>query len=233
MGTVDLTSPGKFTATHFDKEKRPKVAWTQTDESLSVILRVPDSKDPQAKVLQDRLDLSVAGPDGKRYTALLNLKQQVETDVSTWGSSVRRGSVKFTFKKQKEAESEWAQLVTDPPKTAKTWLEYDWDAHDDHESDDVEPDEKEQPDVEPRKRPRFEEPAKEKEVEETKQQKQSKWAEKQAQLEKEAEDIRAKNLPKRSMGLKFTGSQTSTIVAVAVVLTAFFTHLLTKWTMGV
>eukprot|EP00754_Rhynchopus_humris_P031642 Rhum_TRINITY_DN15351_c3_g2::Rhum_TRINITY_DN15351_c3_g2_i1::g.152304::m.152304 len=59
-------------------------------------------------MLQSRLNLSVTGPDGTRYTALLNLKQQVETDVSTWGSSLRRGSVKFTFQKQKEHESESA-----------------------------------------------------------------------------------------------------------------------------
>eukprot|EP01061_Rhynchopus_euleeides_P046705 TRINITY_DN8987_c0_g1_i2.p1 TRINITY_DN8987_c0_g1~~TRINITY_DN8987_c0_g1_i2.p1 ORF type:complete len:255 (+),score=100.81 TRINITY_DN8987_c0_g1_i2:70-765(+) len=226
MEEVDLTAFGKAAATHFDKDKRPKVAWIQTADSLAVIVRIPEATEPTVDVEETSVFIRVTGADGKRYAAKLLLDGKVQMSVETWETSIRKGSVKVTLKKAKESEGEWDRLVNQPAKLTKNWLEYDWDAHNEIEEDDVEPDEKEQPDVEPLKRPRFEEPQKESESREAKQ---SKWAEKQAQLEKEAEEIRQKQGPvKKSMGLKFNCEQLATIMAVVVLLTALITHYLTR-----
>ena len=234
MTEVDLTLTGKARAVHFDSEKKPKIAWTQSAEALGIIVRIPNAKTPIVDVEEQVISIRLSDQEGVQYVANLSLTGKVQKSIDTWTTTIRNGSIKVSLKKQKASEGEWERLVDQPHKLTKNWLEYDWDAHDEVEEDDVEPDEKEQPDVEPRQRPRYHAEKEENEKEVSREEKKSSWAQKQALLEKEAEEIRqTAGTAKRNMGLKFTCEQLTTIMAVAVVLTAFLTHYLTRWMLQV
>eukprot|EP01060_Flectonema_neradi_P034454 TRINITY_DN604_c1_g1_i4.p1 TRINITY_DN604_c1_g1~~TRINITY_DN604_c1_g1_i4.p1 ORF type:complete len:226 (+),score=47.61 TRINITY_DN604_c1_g1_i4:177-854(+) len=220
---VDLTIPGKV-ALHFDTERRPRVSWTQKGSDLAIIVKIPGATNIDVKVKTKRVDVSLKGQDGTTFVAGLDLSGKVLTAADTWSQVTRKGSIKILLKKAEGHQDDWDTLVSTPYSQTKSWLEYNWDAHDEIPEDDVEPDEKEQPDVEPLKRRR---PDENNQVE-TEEQKKERWKSQKEAQAAEAQEL-LKKVPRKTARLQFTCAQLGTLMGIVALGSAIFTHFLTRF----